>query len=151
MDIFIKYLDKRKGTIEAIKDYDNMQFIIDRTENDIKDAYEDMTSLKSVNLNGLPKAHNPKAGEDSIINSIEKISVLETRYDDAMEYMKWFGPAWQRLSEDERYILKTFYNSRYGERLDAIYDICEKLGIERTTAYKRKNKALTKLEKMLFG
>lgn len=147
----MKYFDKRNGTIEAIKDYDNMQFIIDSTENEIRDAYEDMTSLKAVNLNGLPKAHNPKAGEDSIINSIEKISVLETRYNTAMEYMRWFGPAWQQLSEDERYILKTFYSSKYGDRLEAIYNICEKLNIERTTAYKRKNKALTKLEKMLFG
>lgn len=151
MDIFLRYLDKRKGAIEALKDYDNMQFIIDNTDEEIKAAYDDMTSVKSVNLNGMPKAHNPKSGEENIINSIEKISILENRYKEAMEYMAWFEPAWEMLSEDEQYILKKFYNSQYGKRLDAIYDICERLGIERTTAYKRKNRALNKLSRMLFG
>ena len=36
MSIIWKYLDKRSATVDAIKDYGSMQFIIDHTDDEIK-------------------------------------------------------------------------------------------------------------------
>ena len=66
MSIMWKYLDKRSATIAAIKDYEAMQFIIDNTDAEIKRAHEKMTSLGSPKWDGMPRTHNPQAGEERI-------------------------------------------------------------------------------------
>ena len=64
--------------------------------------------------------------------------------------MEWFKPAWEQLSEDERYVLETFYNEE-GSQTGAVYEICDYFHIERSSAYNKKNRALTKLAVLLYG
>ena len=93
MSIMWKYLDKRSATIAAIKDYDAMQFIINNTDDEIKRTYEKMSSVGSPNYKGMPRTHNPNAGEERILNGIAEIDILKERYRQAVEYMEWFKPA----------------------------------------------------------
>lgn len=81
----------------------------------------------------------------------EEIDVLKERNLQAVEYMAWFVPAWEELTKDERYVLQTFYgeDNQYGT--SAIYNICDHFGIERSSAYNRKNCALSHLVTLLFG
>ena len=151
MSIIWKYLDKRSAAVDALKDYGSMKFIIGHTDDEIKRAYEKMEGISSPQLDGMPRSHNPQASEDRIVKGIEEIDVLKERYRQALEYMAWFLPAWEELTEDERYVLQTFYgeDNQYGA--SAIYDICDRFGIERSSAYNRKNRALSHLVTLLFG
>ena len=151
MSIIWKYLDKRSAAVDALKDYGSMKFIIGHTDDEIKSAYEKMEGVSSPQLDGMPRSHNPQASEDRIVKGIEEIDVLKERYRQALEYMAWFVPAWEELTEDERYVLQTFYgeDNQYGA--SAIYDICDHFGIERSSAYNRKNRALSHLVTLLFG
>ena len=151
MSIIWKYLDKRSAAVDALKDYGSMKFIIGHTDDEIKSAYEKMGGVSSPQLDGMPRSHNPQASEDRIVKGIEEIDVLKERYRQALEYMAWFLPAWEELTEDERYVLQTFYgeDNQYGA--SAIYDICDHFGIERSSAYNRKNRALSHLVTLLFG
>ena len=151
MSIIWKYLDKRSAAVDALKDYGSMKFIIGHTDDEIKNAYEKMEGISSLQLDGMPRSHNPQASEDRIVKGIEEIDVLKERYRQALEYMAWFLPAWEELTEDERYVLQTFYgeDNQYGA--SAIYDICDRFGIERSSAYNRKNRALSHLVTLLFG
>lgn len=151
MSIIWKYLDKRSAAVDALKDYGSMKFIIGHTDEEIKSAYEKMGGVSSPQLDGMPRSHNPQAPEDRIVKGIEEIDVLKERYRQALEYMAWFLPAWEELTEDERYVLQTFYgeDNQYGA--SAIYDICDRFGIERSSAYNRKNRALSHLVTLLFG
>lgn len=151
MSIIWKYLDKRSAAVDALKDYGSMKFIIGHTDDEIKSAYEKMGGVNSPQLDGMPRSHNPQASEDRIVKGIEEIDVLKERYRQAVEYMAWFLPAWNELTEDERYVLQTFYgeDNQYGA--SAIYDICDRFGIERSSAYNRKNRALSHLVTLLFG
>lgn len=148
MSIMWKYLDKRKATIDAIKDFDSMQFIINNTSEEIKCVQDGMLGVGSPIMTGMPKARNLQAGEDRIIKALEEIDVLKERYRGAIEYMDWFKPAWEQLSEEERYILGTFYAD---EMQGAVYTICDKFNIERSSAYNKKNRALEKLTIQLYG
>ena len=116
MSIIWKYLDKRSAAVDALKDYGSMKFIIDHTDDEIKAAYQKMGGVSSPQYDGMPHSHNPQAGEDRIIKGIEEIDVLKERYRQAVEYMAWFVPAWEELTEDERYVLETFYgeDNQYG-------------------------------------
>lgn len=151
MSIIWKYLDKRSAAVDALKDYGSMKFIIGHTDEEVKSAYEKMGGVSSPQLDGMPRSHNPQASEDRIVKGIEGIDVLKERYRQALEYMAWFLPAWEELTEDERYVLQTFYgeDNQYGA--SAIYDICDHFGIERSSAYNRKNRALSHLVTLLFG
>ena len=102
MSIMWRYLDKRSATIAAIKDYGNMKFIITNSGEEIAGAYEGMAGVNSPRWDGMPKAHNPTAGEDRMLKAIEEIDLLKERYRQACEYMAWFQPAWDALSEDDR-------------------------------------------------
>ena len=150
MSIMWQYLDKRSATVSAIKDLDNMQFIIDHTDEDISQVKEHMIGIRSPGYDGMLKTHNPNAAEDRILTDIERIDLLKERYRQAAEYMDWFLPAWEELSEDERYVLETFYrNNEYGS--GSVMDICYHFDIEKNSAYKRKNRALDKLTLLLYG
>ena len=149
MNIVWKYLDKRSGTIAALRDYSSMKFIIDHTDEEIKHKYETMESIGSMASDGMPRVHNPQAGEDRLIKGIDEIDVLQERYRQAVEYMEWFMPAWEDLSEDERYVLEAFYDENGSS--GALYEVCEKFHVEPTSAYKRKNRAVDHLRVLLFG
>ena len=151
MSIIWKYLDKRSAAVDALKDYSNMKFIIEHTDDEIKTAYEKMGGVSSPQSDGMPHAHNPHAVEDRMIKGIEEIDVLKERYRQAAEYMAWFLPAWEELSEDDRYVLDAFYNedNEYGSGMAD--DVADYFGIERASAYRRKNRALAKLTTLLFG
>lgn len=151
MSIMYNYLDKRSAAIAAIKDYDNMQFIIRNTDSEIVSEREKMVGVGSPNMDGMPHTHNPVAAEDRIVNGIDEIDILKERYRQAVEYMSWFRPAWEQLTDEDRYILKSFYGDegRYGSNT-ADY-IAEYLGVEQATAYRRRNRALDRLTVLLFG
>lgn len=150
MSIIWKYLDKRSATVEAIKDYSSMQFIIEHTDEKIKEEQNKMVSLGSPRYNGMPHSHNPRAAEDRIIGGIEEIDVLKERYRQAVEYMEWFQPSWDQLTPDEQYVLEAFYTEGY-EDTNVVYSICDKYNIERSSAYNKKNRALQHLQVLLFG
>lgn len=151
MSIIWKYLDKRSAAVDALKDYSNMKFIIEHTDDEIKAAYEKMGGVSSPQSDGMPRTHNPHAVEDRMIKGIEEIDILRERYRQAVEYMEWFLPAWEELSEDDRYVLDAFYNedNEYGSGMAD--DVADYFGIERASAYRRKNRALAKLTTLLFG
>lgn len=98
----------------------------------------------------MPHVHNPTAAEDKILSGIEEIDVLKERYRQACEYLEWFIPAWGQLSEEEQYLLKTFYSDT-SSATGAVYDICDRFRIERSSAYNKKNRALEHLQVLLFG
>lgn len=151
MSVIWKYLDKRSAAVDALKDYSSMRFIIDHTDDEIKAAYEKMSGISSPQFDGMPHRHNPQAAEDRIIKGIEELDVLKERYRQAVEYMAWFLPAWEELSEDERYVLEAFYGegNEYGS--NAADEVADYFQIERASAYRRKNRALERLTILLFG
>lgn len=151
MSIVWKYLDKRSAAVDALKDYGSMKFIIDHTEEEIKAAYQKMGGVSSPQYDGMPHSHNPQAGEERILKGIEEIDVLKERYRQAAEYMAWFVPAWEELSEDERYVLETFYGEANEYGSSVIYQIADHFRIEQSSAYNKKNRALHHLTTLLFG
>ncbi len=151
MSVMWKYLDKKSATIEAIKDYNSMKFIIENTEAAIANERNKMSGLSSMSMDGMPHAHNPKAGEDRMVRGIEEIDILKERYRQAQEYMDWFQPAWNQLSEDEQFVLKAFYSdsNTYGSYV--VRDVMHHFNIEQTSAHKKKSRAVDHMTVLLFG
>ena len=151
MSIMWRYLDKRSATIAAIKDYNNMKFIIRDTGEEIRGVYENAAGVNSPKLDDMPKAHNPTAGEDRAIKAIEEIDLLRERYRQACEYMAWFQPAWGALSDDDQFVLDAFFSNGNEYGAGAADVVAEHFCIERASAYRKKNRALDNLTTLLYG
>jgi hypothetical protein len=110
-----------------------------------------MTALPSSVPDGMPRTPDPHAGETRLAASLDEIDVLKERYRRALEYMEWFCPAWDALTDDEQFVLSEFYQDDESTQTDTIGNICDRFHIERTSVYKRKGRALTKLATLLYG
>ena len=82
---------------------------------------------------------------------IDKIDIQWERYREAQDYMDWFMPAWNSLSEDDRYILDEFYSKDHEYGDGTVDAIAEHFNIERASAYRRKNRAVERLAILLYG
>ena len=151
MTIAWTYLDKRGAAVDALKDFASMEYIIANHAEDEEAIREDMTAIGSPALGGQPSGHNPHAGEARLAAQLDEIDVLKERYRQALEYMAWFRPAWEQLSEDERFILREFFMRTDINKTDAMLNIGDRLHIERTHVYRRKDKALEHLALLLYG
>ena len=58
----------------------------------------------------------------------------------------WFLGGWRQLSEEDRTVLKAFFLQESG-----VEAVCEALGVERAAAYKRRERAVSRLSLMLYG
>jgi len=145
------YLNKKTAVADALRDYGSMEYILLNHADVEADIRDNMTAIRSSTPSGMPHNPNPKAGEARLAAQLDEIDVLKERYRQALEYMEWFRPAWESLSEDDRYVLDEFYNGSDGNQTDAIGNICDRFHIERSSAYKRKDRALAKLAVLLYG
>lgn len=144
------YLDLKKATVNAICDYPSMQFIIDNTSDEIKAKYDQMMRLSSPSYSDMPRVVDHRSSTQKMNDTLADIDLLRERYQQARQYMAWFVPAWNELTNDERYILNTFYINEE-TKTEAVYCICDYFGIERSSAYRYKDKAVEHLSTLLYG
>ena len=150
MNIVWLYLDKKNATINALKDYGKMKHIIDHTQEEINQVYSRMAGVGSPAIEKMPSTNNPQSGEDRMIKGIVEIDVLKERLRQAKEYMSWFQPAWDALSDDDRFVLDCFYNSnQYGSGAADV--VADHYCIERASAHRKKVRALESLTTLLYG
>lgn len=145
------YLDKKTAAIDALKDYSSMEYIIQNHPDDVADVRDRMMALPSGVPTGLPRQKDPHAVETRLASSLDEIDVLKERYRRALEYMEWFRPAWDALTDDEQFVLSEFYLNDDCKQIDSIGNICDRFHIERSSAYNKKNRALAHLALLLYG
>lgn len=148
--IALKYINKNAATVAAIRDYENMRFIINNTPQEIKDVYEQMTSPRGPKLSGMPSVRNPQGGADKIAAQIDKLDILRERYSQAIEYMAWFEPAWSSLTDSEQHILSEFYMTD-NKKSGATYRLMSKLNYSESHVERLRSNALNHLRSKLFG
>lgn len=152
MSVIWQYLDKRSAAINALKDYGSMKYILEHTDEEIANIHDNMVSISSPEFTDMPHgSFNPQSGEIRLASAIDEIDVLRERYRQAQEYMEWFQPAWDMLSEDEHYVLEQFYWEEEDRQIDAVYNVCDYFHIERSSAYNKKNRAVNHLTLLLYG
>ena len=146
------YLDKKAAALKAVKDYRSMDRIIQSYIGAIGTERTRMYSVPSSVISHTPGSKNTLASdEERIADAIDTISVIEERYHCAVEYMRWFLPAWNMINEVERIILSEFYQTDYVNRNIVINNLSCELFLERAQIYRYKEKALERLALLLYG
>jgi hypothetical protein len=143
----IDYLDKKKATIAILKDWRDQNWKKDYNRERILEISEQM--MRTTSSNGKePVKGGRSTQEERLINGISRKDVLEKGYKDAVHYINEVSPCWDRLTEEERYMLTARYID-YDER-NGIEKIMKRFYISRTAAYNRSFAALERLSKLIF-
>ena len=150
MRIAWKYIDKPKAAIAAIQDYDNQRAIINTTPEEVKAVFDKMAAPMSARLTGMPGARNPQAFEKKMVDGMDRMDLLHERYGSAAEYMAWFGPAWETLSDREQAVLTEFYASD-NLHSGASARLQSRLNFSQAQVDRIRSKALSRLIVLLFG
>jgi len=145
-----KYINKNSAVIAAIRDYQNMRFIINNTPDEIKEVYEKMTTPRSPRLSNVPPSKNPQSGGDKLAAQIDKLDVLRERYSTAIEYMSWFEPAWSSLTDTEQRILSEFYMND-NQKSGATYRLMDELSYSESHVERMRSNTLNHLRALLYG
>lgn len=147
------YLDKEMASVNALKDYAAMKHIVDNYACDMKESKEFLTTLPSPVITDMPRKSMPNvhSGESRVAAAIDRIDVVEERYQRAVTYMNWFDPAWNALSEKERHLLEAFFLHEELTRTEIVNQLCDELHREKSSVYRAKDKALRRLSLLLYG
>lgn len=150
MQVAWKYLNKQSATINALRDYKNMQRVIEITPEEIKACREDMGNPRSSNFDGMPHQRDVHSGENKLCKALDKLDVMKERYRQAVEFMDWFKPAWDSLNEEEQLLLSEFYLKEQSKTYASIR-LADKLNYEERQIRRLRDKAVEKLTLFLFG
>ena len=150
MHVLWSFINKRDAVVSAVKAYRNMEAIIENTPDEVREQELSMVSPRASRLSGMPSSPNPKGGEQRIVSLINNIDTSRERYRQALEYMEWFVPAWNTLTDKESTILSEFYMSE-NLRSGATKRLSELLSYSHSHIERLKNKAITQLAHLLFG
>ena len=151
MTISLTYIDKRAATINVLKDFNSMCRIIDSYPYDTEEVKAFLTGTNITTPVQLKEQSNPRASENKIAATLDLAEVVEKRYQQAMAYMLWFKPAWDGLSEENRYLLTEFFLREDTCRAETLQRVIHHLRFERTAIYNRRDQAIAALARLLFG
>ena len=124
------YFDYRKAAIGVLQDYATQAVILQQGDGYANELKASLTSIGSPRFDGL--------------------DALKARNQKAQAYMDWFNPAWESLSDDDRLVLEVFFLDDLSAE-DAAVKVAEHFYVERKTAFAKKQRALDRFARLLFG
>ena len=152
------YIDYKKAAIAALQDYGNQAIILEHADDLTAHTRASMLSVPVPSMlsvpvpsySGMPSAHNPRAAENRLIGQLARIDELSERKARAQAYMDWFTPMWEALNDEDKFVLEAFFLDEATSE-DAATKVAEQFYVERKSAFQQKQRALTRLAKLLYG
>ncbi|KDS92367.1 hypothetical protein DHOM_11380 [Dermabacter hominis 1368] len=144
------YFDYRKAAIGVLQDYATQAVILQQSGSYTEELKASLTSIGSPRIDGIPRANDPHAGESRVCSILDNLDALKARDRRAQAYMAWFNPAWESLSDEDRLVLETFFLDDLSAE-DAAVKIAEHFYVERKSAFAKKQRALTRFARLLYG
>nr|WP_315021551.1 hypothetical protein [uncultured Aminipila sp.] len=146
--MFDKYINFNRVVEDMIRNReDNLAAL-----KSLKEQYEEIVNDEGLKSVQSDKEHVQKGiANDAIINLIIQKETVEKRMEDLEAEKKVYDHAWQNLTEEEKRILQVFYTMGIKKRQDAVDILCEELEREPATIYRKKDEAVSRFKKLLFG
>jgi len=109
---------------------------------------EQMEGVSSPSADSDPVKSSGGGREEHLLQLIEEKAFLENQRAFNQRKLDAFYAAWSDLSASEQFILDTFFVHRKRKAHEVVM---EKLYVEKSTAYRKKDEALQKLAMLITG
>lgn len=144
----IDYFDTKKTAVKILKDWRDQHWKLENAPQQISELNERLYSIKSTSSNPTPVQGGANRTEENLCVGIDKKELLQHGLEKANEFYLDVMPAWERLTDDERFCLTARFID-YAEGR-GIQQIMERYCIERSEAYRRSDAALEHFSSILF-
>ncbi|MEA4986534.1 MAG: hypothetical protein VB095_00515 [Anaerovorax sp.] len=145
--MFDKYINYNRIAEEMIRNReDNLSAL-----ESLKEQYQEIMNDKGLKSIQCDKDRVQKSiTNDAVINLVIQKETVKKRIDELNAERKLYDHAWKRLTEEEKRILEVFFKTG-SKRQDALDILCEELEREPATVYRKKDEAVKRFKKLLFG
>lgn len=138
----------REEAAEKLRRYSAMEKAVKNISQEISRLQLESTALRSPRLDGLGVRGGGGDREDALLNNIVRRQELKRTHRGAKLWVGMTARALEALTEEERLILSSLYIYPVRGALD---DLCEKLQVEKSSIYRKRDKALERFTLALYG
>lgn len=142
------YIDPVKTTIAILKDWRDTEWKLENSREQIEEIETRLTSTTYRAGSTPVSGGGGNKVEQALVAGISQKEIAERGYTKASEYMQGIRPAWERLTEEEKYMLTVRFVDH--EEGDGIKRIMDRFYVSKSEAYNMSNAALNRLAKLIF-
>lgn len=141
-------MDWKREAIEKLRQYEAKRTALRDIPGDIAYLESAIRRIRSATGDGTPVKGGGSGREDMLINNIVKREELEISQRIAGEWVARVERGLEALNDEDRLILDRFYIMPAKGNINRL---CEELGVEQATVYRRRDKALHRFTLALYG
>ena len=141
-------MDFKEEAKTKLRRFDAMKTALINLTEEIHRLENEYTAIRSTRTDGNHVSGGTSAREDALINNIVERKELEHALENAKAWVRIVDRALKCLSPEDKKILHRLYI--YPEK-GAPKRLCEELGIESSSIYRRRNKALHRFTIAVYG
>lgn len=134
--------------IDKLKDYNAKKNAAVHIPAEIARLEDAFSNIRSAQTDATPVDGGGNKREDMMLSNISQRYELWNQLKNVEAELEGIETALAALTDEERLVLERFYINPKKGNADRL---CEELGIERPTVYKRKEAAREKFTKLLYG
>ncbi len=134
--------------MEKLRRYDAMRQAVVNIPEEIDRLEDEMLSIRSARTDATPVRGGGSRREDAILNNIAQRQELSWSLGQARSWVKVADRALGALTPEEKLVLHRLYICP--ER-GAVNRLCGELGVEQSSVYRKRDKALYRFTVALYG
>lgn len=139
----------KSEAIEKLRDYEAHRQALDSIPLELERLGAAYTGIRAAKLDGTPTAQGSgNRREDAMLSNIVHRDELKRRLKEARLWVTQVDKALAVLDDDERLVLDRFYIHR---TKGSIGELCERLNLEKSAVYRRRDEALRRFTLALYG
>lgn len=138
----------KNEAMEKLRDYEAKKQCLVSIQEEIRQLKEQYGAIRSSTSDGTPIAGGGSRRENMLISNIVKREELTRAYRQAAGWVRLVDAGLEILSQEEKLILDRFYINPAKGNVDRL---CEELGVEKPSVYRRKDDALRHFTMCLYG
>ena len=138
----------KREAIDKLKNYEAHKQALECLTKEIRRLESAYTGIRSATTDGTPISGGGNTREDSMLSNIVHRDELKRRLKEARLWVAQVDKALAVLDDEERLVLDRFYIHR---TKDSVGELCDRLNLEKTAVYDRREKALRHFTIALYG
>lgn len=138
----------KREAIDKLKNYEAHKQALENIPREIKRLESAYTGLRSASTENAPVSGGGGTREDCALSNIVLRDELKRRLKEARLWVAQVDKALAVLDDEERLVLDRFYIHR---TKDSVGELCDRLNLEKTAVYDRREKALRHFTIALYG
>ncbi len=138
----------KNEAVEKLQRYTQMQQASHNIPQEIEMLEDAICAIRSSRLDATVAKGGGNKREEMLLNNIVKRQELAQTLENTNRWLTTFDRAMRTLSKDERLVLHRMFIL---PEVGCVQRLCDELGVEQSTVYRKRDKALERFTRSLYG